>query len=225
MLFYLQQNISFGGHHRLYSVVVSLDFLHRETLLGDGVAHLLVGVGAALDHEAEHGFKIAKSFGEECHEVPIGFKYISAGIDQYDAVLGGESSGGLTVRGHIHGKDSIYAASLFVEMVCAMGSPTKMIRELEERFGTFEMVEANLEFPAARKPEIQKTLMVDKKLPEFDAKVVRVNYEDGCKVYFEDGFVICRFSGTEPLLRIFAESTNPVRAKEYIDTFKKFLFE
>ena len=56
-------------------------------------------------------------------------------------------------------------------------------------------------------------------------EIVKVNYEDGCKVYFEDGFVICRFSGTEPLLRIFAESTNPVRAKEYIETFKKFLFD
>ena len=169
--------------------------------------------------------RIAESFGEKCHEVPIGFKYISSGIDQHDAVLGGESSGGLTVRGHIHGKDSIYAASLFIEMVCALGSPTKMLRELEERFGTFEMVEANLEFPAARKPEIQKTLMVDKKLPEFEgAKVVRVNYEDGCKVYFEDdSFVICRFSGTEPLLRIFAEASDAAKAAAYITPFRKLL--
>ena len=168
--------------------------------------------------------QIAESFGEKCHEVPIGFKYISAGIDQYDAVLGGESSGGLTVRGHIHGKDSIYAASLFIEMVCAVGSPTQMLQKLEKEFGKHEMVEANLEFPAARKPEIQKTLMVDKKLPEFDAEVVRVNYEDGCKVYFADGsFVICRFSGTEPLLRIFAEASTAEKAADYITPFRKLL--
>ena len=167
---------------------------------------------------------VAESFGETCYEVPVGFKYISSKLDEMDAVLGGESSGGLTVRGHIFGKDSIYAASLFVEMVCAMGSPTKMLRELEERFGTFEMVEANLEFPAARKPEIQKTLMVDKKLPEFDAEVVRVNYEDGCKVYFaDDSFVICRFSGTEPLLRIFAEAGDADTAKGYIQAFRDLL--
>ena len=66
--------------------------------------------------------------------------------------------------------------------------------------------------------------MVDKKLPEFSAKVVRVNYEDGCKVYFENGdFVICRFSGTEPLLRIFAESNNKQTAQSYIDAFRNFL--
>lgn len=169
--------------------------------------------------------KIAESLGEKCYEVPIGFKYISAGIDQHDAILGGESSGGLTVRGHIHGKDSIYAASLFIEMVCALGSPTKMIEELEAQFGHFELLEANLAFPAERKPEIQKTLMVDKKLPVFpDAEVVRVNYEDGCKVYFsDDSFVICRFSGTEPLLRIFAEASTKEKAEQYIAPFRTML--
>ncbi|MBQ9773430.1 MAG: phosphoglucomutase/phosphomannomutase family protein [Clostridia bacterium] len=169
--------------------------------------------------------KIAEFFGEKCYEVPIGFKYISAGIDRYDAILGGESSGGLTVRGHIHGKDSIYAASLFIEMVCSMGSPTVIIEKLEAQFGQFRMVEANLAFPAARKPEIMHTLMVEKCLPDFKgATVVRTNYEDGCKVYFEDGsFVICRFSGTEPLLRIFAEASDADRAAQYIEPFRKML--
>ena len=66
--------------------------------------------------------------------------------------------------------------------------------------------------------------MIDKKLPEFKSEVTRVNYEDGCKVYFENGdFVICRFSGTEPLLRIFAESNNKATAREYVDAFRVFL--
>ncbi len=170
--------------------------------------------------------KIAESFGEECFEVPVGFKYISSKIDEVDAVLGGESSGGLTVRGHIHGKDSVYAASLFAEMVSVTKqSPAELLDELKKEFGTFVMVEDDMRFAPEVKPMVNKTLMVDKLLPTFKDEIVRVNYEDGCKVYFEDGFVICRFSGTEPLLRIFAESTTPVRAKEYIDTFKKFLFE
>ncbi len=170
--------------------------------------------------------KIAESFGEKCYEVPVGFKYISSKIDEVDAVLGGESSGGLTVRGHIHGKDSVYAASLFAEMVSVTGkSPAQLLDELKKEFGTFVMVEDDMRFAPEIKPMVNKTLMVDKLLPTFKDEIVRVNYEDGCKVYFEDGYVICRFSGTEPLLRIFAESTNPVRANEYIDTFKKFLFD
>ncbi len=170
--------------------------------------------------------KIAESFGEKCYEVPVGFKYISSKIDEVDAVLGGESSGGLTVRGHIHGKDSVYAASLFAEMVSVTGkSPSELLDELKKEFGSYVLVEDDMRFAPEIKPIVQKTLMEDKLLPEFKDEITRVNYEDGCKVYFEDGFVICRFSGTEPLLRIFAESTNPVRAKEYIDTFKKFLFK
>ena len=169
--------------------------------------------------------KIAESFGEVCYEVPVGFKYISSKIDEVDAVLGGESSGGLTVRGHIHGKDSIYAASLFAEMVSVIGkTPAEIMDELEAAYGKFVMAEDNLRFAPEVKPEIDHILMVDKKLPEFSAKITRVNYEDGCKVYFENGdFVICRFSGTEPLLRIFAESRDKETAESYIGAFRKFL--
>ena len=65
--------------------------------------------------------KVAESFGQKCYEVPVGFKYISAKMQETDAIIGGESSGGLTVKGHIHGKDGIYAASLLVEMMAVSG--------------------------------------------------------------------------------------------------------
>ena len=169
--------------------------------------------------------RIAESFGEVCYEVPVGFKFISSKLEEVDAVLGGESSGGLTVRGHIFGKDSIYASSLFVEMICAMDkTPTEIMAELRERYGNFEMVEDNLRFAAEKKPEINNIIMVEKKLPDFGKKIARVNYEDGCKVYFEDdSYVICRFSGTEPLLRIFAEASKAEVAEKYIADFKTFL--
>jgi len=169
--------------------------------------------------------KIAESFGEICYEVPVGFKYISSKLDEVDAVLGGESSGGLTVRGHIYGKDSVYAAALFSEMVSVTGkSPTEILEEIKKTYGSYVMVEDNLCFVPERKNEINKILMVDKLLPDFGKAVAKVNYEDGCKVYFEDdSFVICRFSGTEPLLRIFAESSDGTDAKKYIADFRDFL--
>jgi len=170
--------------------------------------------------------KIAESLGEECIEVPVGFKYVSAALDNHDAVLGGESSGGLTVRGHIFGKDSIYAASLFVEMMCATNkSPSEFIDELEERYGSFRMSESNLKYDPKDKDEINDLIMVRKMLPDFRTAVERVSYEDGCKVYFANGdYIICRFSGTEPLLRIFAESSTTEKAKEYIEIFRNFVF-
>jgi len=169
--------------------------------------------------------RIAESFGEKCFEVPVGFKYISAKIDEVNAVIGGESSGGLTVRGHIHGKDSIYAASLFAEMVSVMGkSPSEIMEELEAMYGSFVMIEGNLSFPSEDKPAITRLLLEEQKLPAFSASIDHTGYEDGCKVYFADGsFVSCRFSGTEPLLRIFAEANTKAVAESYIAAFRQFL--
>ena len=168
---------------------------------------------------------MAKDFGEVCYEVPVGFKWISAKIDEVDAILGGESSGGLTVRGHIHGKDSIYAAALFVEMLCRMQrSPSEILDELKEKYGSFEMVEDNLTFAKEQKEQIHRIVFEQKQLPVFSAPIQKVSYRDGCKVYFKDNsFIICRFSGTEPLLRIFAEASTPEVARGYIDAFRKML--
>ena len=168
---------------------------------------------------------MAKDFGEECFEVPVGFKYISAKIDEVDAVLGGESSGGLTVRGHIHGKDSIYAASLFVEMISVVEkSPSQIMDLLSAKYGHFEMVEDNLRFTKSQKETVNRIIFEERKIPEFGVRVSKIGYEDGCKVYFEDGsFVVCRFSGTEPLLRIFAEARDEKTARSYIDAFRALL--
>ncbi|MBQ8719280.1 MAG: phosphoglucomutase/phosphomannomutase family protein [Clostridia bacterium] len=171
--------------------------------------------------------RVAESFGEICYEVPVGFKYISAKIDEADAVLGGESSGGLTVRGHIHGKDSIYAASLFVEMVCATGkTPAEFWAELVEKYGHYSMQEDNLRFRPENKAKINRIIMEDKQLPAFEKAISRVSYEDGCKIYFaDDSFLICRFSGTEALLRIFAEAADAETARRLIATMRTFLGE
>lgn len=169
--------------------------------------------------------KIAESFGEKCYEVPVGFKYISSKIDEVDAVLGGESSGGLTVRGHIYGKDSVYAASLFAEMISVTGkTPAELIDALEEKYGHFDMVEDNLTFAPENKEKIMDMVYTQRLIPDFGEEIDRVSYDDGCKVYFKNGdFVICRFSGTEPLLRIFAESSNKAKAASYITAFKTLL--
>lgn len=167
---------------------------------------------------------VAESFGEKCYEVPVGFKYISSKMDEVDAVLGGESSGGMTVRGHINGKDSIYAASLFVEMLAVMKKTSCEIwNGFVERFGSHVMRESNLTFAPSDKPRIDQLLMVERKLPDFGREIEKVGYSDGCKVYFKDGsFVICRFSGTEPLLRIFAEAESADAADGIISVMKNF---
>lgn len=168
--------------------------------------------------------KVAWSFGEKCYEVPVGFKHISAAMDEYNAVIGGESSGGLTVRGHIHGKDGIYAASLLVEMMAVTGKKlSDLYGEITSQFGGATMVERNYTFDPGRKAALEKQLFADQKLPVFPEKPEKVSYMDGCKVYFKNGWVVVRFSGTEPLLRIFAEMPTAQEAVSICETFASFL--
>ena len=169
--------------------------------------------------------RMAKSFGEECIEVPVGFKWVSAAIDKYNAVLGGESSGGLTVRGHINGKDAIYAVSLFAEMLAVTDMSVQEISFLiAQNWGKSVFLDEAVRFSAEDKVRITKALMEEKRLPKFDGKVRKISYMDGCKVFFEDdSYVICRFSGTEPLLRIMAEASTEEEAQTLMDVFSAFV--
>ena len=168
---------------------------------------------------------MAASFGEVCYEVPVGFKYISSKIDEVDAVLGGESSGGLAVRGHIAGKDGIYAAALLVEMLAVTGkSVSQLYREITDKYGMLYYEDAAFTMTQARKAELQEKLFVKLEVPDFGNTVEKINRTDGCKVYFTDGsWVICRFSGTEPLLRMAAEGETQSQARTYIRIWREAL--
>lgn len=170
--------------------------------------------------------RVAARFGQHCHEVPVGFKYVSAKMQETDALIGGESSGGLTVRGHICGKDGIYAAMLLVEMIAVTGRRlSAMYREICEECGEIRMEERSYHFSREKKAQLEETLFVRKQLPPMGTRHVnRVSYLDGVKLYFADGgWVIARFSGTEPLLRIFCEMSTAKDAAEVCAQFEEFL--
>lgn len=102
--------------------------------------------------------RVAESFGEKCYEVPVGFKYISSRMQETNALIGGESSGGLTVRGHINGKDGIYAAALLVEMIAVTGKKlSEIIRDIRQEYGTITMEEHDYSFSPEKKQEINVT--------------------------------------------------------------------
>ena len=161
--------------------------------------------------------RVAAAFGETCYEVPVGFKHISAAMDAHDALIGGESSGGLTVRGHISGKDGLYAASLLVEMVCVTGKPlSRLLRELNDEFGACYMAEYDWALTEKSRERIHRQIVLERSLPDFGVEIERVSYLDGCKVYFRQGWIIVRFSGTEPRVRIFAEMPTREQANRLV---------
>lgn len=160
--------------------------------------------------------RVAESFGEKCYEVPVGFKHISSKMLETDAIIGGESSGGLTVKGHIQGKDGVYAATLLTEMIAVTGkSLADIYKGICNEYGSLFMTENDYSVTQRRKEALLKTIMVDKETIDFPYEIEKVSYLDGYKVYFKNGgWVIIRFSGTEPVLRVFAEMDTEDRAEE-----------
>ncbi len=168
---------------------------------------------------------VAKGLGQQCYEVPVGFKHISAKMSQTNAVIGGESSGGLTVRGHIAGKDGIYASALLTEMLAVTGKTIpQLYQEIVSQFGELFYTEADAAMTQQRKQQLQQAVFEQRLMPDFGTEIDHVDRSDGCKVWFKDGsWVICRFSGTEPLLRFAAEGHTTQQARQYIADWKKLL--
>ncbi len=159
--------------------------------------------------------RVAEAHGQTCYEVPVGFKWISAKMAETGAIIGGESSGGLTVAGHIPGKDGIHAGSLLVEAVAAAGKPlSQMYADIVERYGELVMRENAFSYTPARREELQERIFADHDLPPFAPDIERISWEDGCKIYFADGsWTTIRFSGTEPVIRVFSEAPTSERAE------------
>lgn len=170
---------------------------------------------------------IAEDYGEKCYEVPVGFKHISAKMEETDAILGGESSGGLTIAGHIKGKDGVFAASVLVELVAVTGqSIAEMLNSIRGKYGNFHMVEYGYSFNAEDRQRLIQTLYYDKHIPKFGYEIDKISTVDGIKVYFKNGgWVVIRFSGTEPLLRVFAEMDIKVEAEKVCKLVEEFIKE
>lgn len=169
--------------------------------------------------------RLAAHLGEPFYEVPVGFKHIAASMKAHNVLLAGESSGGLTIRGHILGKDGIFACALVVEMIARTGrTVAEMLDEIYGKIGRLVSREVNL--PAT--PEMK--VLVPRKLAtiQLDAiaghRVQRVSYQDGIKFYLEnDNWLLLRFSGTEPLLRIFTEADTAEKAEQLIGWAKQLI--
>lgn len=169
--------------------------------------------------------RLAHAFGEECIEVPVGFKHVAAAMVDHGAILGGESSGGLTIRGHILGKDGILSSALIVEMLAVTGkSVSSLLAGVFEKVGRLYSAELNL--PAT--PEMK--VLFPRHLQEHEIThlgsfpVESISTMDGTKfVLPDDQWLLLRFSGTEPLLRVFSEASTPEGARQLLEEGQKLL--
>lgn len=170
--------------------------------------------------------RVAESRGLPVYETPVGFKFIGELINEDKIILGGEESAGLSIRGHYPEKDGILACLLAAEAVAARGaSLTEQLRELYARVGRLAAARIGVRLT----PEIL-TALPEKLARDPEAiggrRVARTNRTDGVKFIFEDGsWLLMRPSGTEPLVRIYAESESEQELEVLLEQGRKYLLD
>jgi phosphomannomutase len=156
--------------------------------------------------------RLAEIYGVELHEVPVGFKYVGPLMMETGAVLGGEESGGFGFRGHIPERDGVLAGLYVADMIIQLRKPlSQVLKELYEKVGPHAYDRRDISVDRDGYDDLKKRVY-----QEFEANppgeflgrpVVRSRSDDGFKFYFEDGsWVLVRFSGTEPLIRVYSEA-------------------
>ncbi|MCA1630264.1 MAG: phosphoglucomutase/phosphomannomutase family protein, partial [Acidobacteria bacterium] len=154
--------------------------------------------------------RIAAAHGLKLHETPIGFKYVADLMLREDILIGAEESGGIGVKGHIPERDGILNSLLFLEAVVAAGkTPSEMVKEMHREFGEFYYGRRDLTCGVGRGLELVAGLAQSPpaRIGEWD--VTSVGKLDGTKLLFEDeSWLLFRQSGTEPVLRVYAEATS-----------------
>lgn len=147
----------------------------------------------------------------------------STKMEETGALIGGESSGGLTIASHIKGKDGIFAAALLIEIMAKTEKTLSALKqEMDDRFGSFYTDERSFRFTPEGKRKLEKEIFDRTHLPVFPCNERKLSWEDGCKVYFDTGWLLIRFSGTEPLLRLFCEMQDKVQAQRINDLVEEY---
>ena len=142
------------------------------------------------------------------HETPIGFKYICRLMTERDVLIGGEESGGLAVKGHIPERDGIYLGLLLCEIMAVRGKRlSELVQELTDEFGPHEVRRVDLHVSDREKTALMKKYA--KGVKEIGGYAVTGRKDtDGHKFFVDGGWVLVRASGTEPLIRFYAEAEN-----------------
>lgn len=167
--------------------------------------------------------KVSEKLGFKCHEVDVGFKNISSKIKEVDALIGGESSGGLTVRNYIYGKDSTFASMLFIEMMAIMQkSVSEIIKEVRD-FANFHHCIVEDTFSYNENFNIKEYLYNN--VPSFPNAPIEIRkFGKNVKYIFEnDEWAILRLSGTEPVLRVFVEMETKEKTEKYLQIINQFI--
>ncbi|MCW3488769.1 phosphoglucomutase/phosphomannomutase family protein [Dethiobacter alkaliphilus] len=184
----------------------------------EGTVARTVATTHMLDRIADHhGFSIV--------ETPVGFKYIGQAMREQDAFLGGEESGGVSIRGHVPEKDGILGCLLFIEMLAKTGkTAAQLLKEISDRYGPLYSERIDLRTTEEAKKDIINNMENWEPKELAGTPVVSQSRVDGLKIVLENGnWCLVRASGTEPVFRIYVEADSEEEKKKIQQHVKQTL--
>jgi phosphomannomutase len=167
--------------------------------------------------------RVAEAHGEEVVETAVGYKWVAEAMKEHDALIGGEESGGFSIRRHNREKDGVLMA-LLAAAVESERAYDDRVDDLLAQFGEIHQSKVSVDCPDDRKQAVLDDLEAE--LPDEVAgeSVEKVNDTDGFKILLEDGsWLLVRPSGTEPKMRVYAEAASEARVEELLDAGRELV--
>jgi alpha-D-glucose phosphate-specific phosphoglucomutase len=168
---------------------------------------------------------LGKIYGVPVHETGVGFKYVAPKMMETDAIIGGEESGGYAFRNHVPERDGILANLFFLDFMCKTKlKPSQLLKKLFDKVGPHYYDRIDTVIEASQKDGILKNLKsnLPKKVAGLD--VVNTNLSDGFKFTLSDGsWLLIRFSGTEPLVRVYSEALSKEQVQAILRDGKRLV--
>ncbi|MDP2929925.1 MAG: phosphoglucomutase/phosphomannomutase family protein, partial [Candidatus Omnitrophota bacterium] len=169
--------------------------------------------------------KICKKYGLNMHETPVGFKFICGVMGKDDVLIGGEETGGVAFKNYIPERDGILSGLLILEMLASKRKSLDLIlKEIETEYGRYEYRRFDMRVPDEKKKALMEFLRTKPPKKVLDKEVVEVKNYDGYKFILEDrSWFMMRLSGTEPIVRVYAESPSEKRSLAMLEFGKKIV--
>jgi phosphomannomutase len=163
--------------------------------------------------------KLGARYGVPVHETGVGFKYVAPKMVEVDAMLGGEESGGYAFRGHVPERDGILAGLYLLDLMVRLGQkPSELVQTLFAVVGEHHYDRIDRPLPAEARRASEDRLRGEHPKSVAGLGVRSVNQTDGFKFELEDGgWLLIRFSGTEPLVRVYCETTSAARVRPLLE--------
>ncbi|HTR80334.1 MAG TPA: phosphoglucomutase/phosphomannomutase family protein [Bacteroidota bacterium] len=192
---------AFVDSHRIFAILLKY-LVERKHLKGEVAKSLSV---------SELITKMCRRYKLVLNETPVGFKYLCRLMTEKKIIIAGEESGGLGVMGHIPERDGIFVGLLLAEIMAVRRKKlSELVRELFDEYGEYHFGRIDKHVAEPEKKKIAAFYSRNpKKIGPFT--VERVDTTDGYKFFVHNGWILVRFSGTEPLVRFYAEADTPAR--------------